>query len=61
MDATGGWRSADTTSGSDKGKEKIASFGSAGKVGTQSPSSDVEPSSEEVTPLQRKKRPLHSW
>jgi hypothetical protein len=59
-DAVGSQRSADTTSGSGKGKEKISSSESASKVGSRSPSSDAEVSSEEVTPLQRKKRLVHS-
>jgi hypothetical protein len=50
-DAAGIWRSVDTTSGSGKGKEKITLSGSASKVGSQSPPSDVEASSEEIIPL----------
>jgi hypothetical protein len=51
MDATDGWRTADTTSGSGKGKEKIAPFRSTSKAGPWSPSSDAEASSEVITPL----------
>jgi hypothetical protein len=50
-DTTDSRRSADTTSGSSKGKVKIASFGSASRVGSRSPSNDAEASSEEIAPL----------
>jgi hypothetical protein len=53
-------RSADAASGLDKRKEKVAPSESASKVRSQSPSSDVEVSSEEIVPLQRKKRLIHS-
>jgi hypothetical protein len=59
-DAVGGRRSADTTSGFGKGKEKIASSGCASKVGSRSASSDAEVSSEEIAPLERKRRLVHS-
>jgi hypothetical protein len=60
MDATGGRRCADTTSGSGKGKGKIALSGLASKVGSRSPSSDAKMSFEEIDPLERKRRLVHS-
>jgi hypothetical protein len=56
MDATNSWRSADTTSGSGKGKEKIVSSESASKVGSWSSSSDAKTLSKEIVPLERKRR-----
>jgi hypothetical protein len=50
-DAAGSRRSATTAMGSGKGKERIASSGSPSKVGSLSPSSDAEVSSEEIVPL----------
>jgi hypothetical protein len=50
-DAAGGRRSADTTSRSSKGREKITPFGSASRVGSRSPSSDDEALSKEIAPL----------
>jgi hypothetical protein len=50
------WRSANTAMSSGKGKEKIAPSGSASKVGSRSPSINVEALSKEINPLQRKRR-----
>jgi hypothetical protein len=55
-DAVGDKRSANTTSGPDKGKGKIASSGSAAKAGSRSSSSNIEALSEEIVPLERKRR-----
>jgi hypothetical protein len=55
-DATGGRRGADATSGSSKGKGKIAPSGLASNVGFRSPSNDIEMSFEEIAPLERKRR-----
>jgi hypothetical protein len=60
MDAADSRRSADAASGPGKGKEKIAPFGSSSKVGSWSASSETETSSEEIAPLERKRRLDHS-
>jgi hypothetical protein len=59
-DATGSWRSANATSGPDKGKEKVASSEAASKARSWSLSSDTKTSSEEIAPLERKSRLVHS-
>jgi hypothetical protein len=46
----------DTSSGAGKGKGKMALSGSASKMGSQSPFSDAEASSEEIAPLEMKMR-----
>jgi hypothetical protein len=50
-DITGCRRSAETTSSFDKGKEKIVPSRPASKVGSWSPPSDGDASSEEIAPL----------
>jgi hypothetical protein len=60
MNVADGRRNADTTSSFGKEKEKIASSGSASKVSSWSASSDVEASPEEIAPLERKRRLVHS-
>jgi hypothetical protein len=59
-DATNNRRSAGVASGPGKGKEKIVSSGSASKMGSWSASSDTETSTEEIAPLERKRRLVHS-
>jgi hypothetical protein len=59
-DAIGGQRSADTTSSLGKGKEKVVSSRFTSKVRSWSPSSDTKTSSEEIAPLERKRRVVHS-
>jgi hypothetical protein len=55
-DASSGWRSADTTSSSGKGKGKVVSTGSAFKAGSRSPFSDAGASSEQTAPPEKKRR-----
>jgi hypothetical protein len=60
IDAAGSWRSADVTSGPRKGKEKAAPSRSASKARSWSLSSHTKTSSEEIAPLERKRRLVHS-
>jgi hypothetical protein len=56
VDAVSSRRSADAASGPDKGKEKVALSGAASKARSLSLSSNTETSSEEIAPLERKRR-----
>jgi hypothetical protein len=59
MDAAGGQAGAGATSGSDKGKEKELLDGPAPKAHSQPPSSDAGASTEQPTPIEKKRRLIH--
>jgi hypothetical protein len=60
MGAIDSRRGADVTSGPGKGKEKVAPYGSASKARSWLASSNIETSSEEAAPVERKMRLTHS-